>query len=78
MIVDLALERNILDPHVRVLLGAHRHLGLADFTRVRQGKQFIVTSNARAFEAEFAEINRKASTLLIYPVIEDFTVEVRP
>jgi phosphoribosylformylglycinamidine synthase len=45
---------------------------------VRQGKQFVLTIDGEVDDANLALINEIALTLLSNPVIEDFTVQVRP
>jgi phosphoribosylformylglycinamidine synthase subunit PurS len=78
VVVDVALKREILDPQGRALMGALDRLGLTGVTEVRQGKQFVLTIDGEVNEAQLALVNEIALTLLSNPVIEDFTVQVRP
>ena len=78
VIVDVALKREILDPQGRAVMGAFGRLGLTGVADVRQGKQFVLTIDGEADDAKLALINEIARTLLSNPVIEDFTVQVRP
>ena len=78
VIVDVALKPEILDPQGRAVLGALGRLGLSGVADVRQGKQFVLTIDGEIDEAKLSQINEIASTLLSNPVIEDFTVQVRP
>ena len=78
VVVDVALKPEILDPQGRAVLGALGRLGLSGVAEVRQGKQFILTIDGEIDDAKLAQINEIASSLLSNPVIEDFTVEVRP
>jgi len=78
VVVDVALKREILDPQGRAVMGALDRLGLTGVAEVRQGKQFVLTIEEGVDEAKLALINEIALTLLSNPVIEDFTVQVRP
>ena len=62
----------------RAIVGALGRVGLAGVADVRQGKQFVLTIDGDIDDAKLAQINEIASTLLSNPVIEDFTVQVRP
>jgi phosphoribosylformylglycinamidine synthase len=59
-------------------MGAFGRLGLTGVADVRQGKQFVLTIDGEVDDAKLALINEIALTLLSNPVIEDFTVQVRP
>ncbi len=76
--VTVALKPEILDPQGRAILGALGRVGLTDVTDVRQGKQFILNIDGDVDAAKLAQIHEIASILLSNPVIEDFTVQVRP
>ena len=78
VIVDVALKPDILDPQGRAVLGALGRMGLTGVAEVRQGKQFVLTIDGEVDDAKLALINEIALTLLSNPVIEDFTVQVRP
>ena len=78
VLVNVALKPEILDPQGRAVLGALGRLGLSGVADVRQGKQFVLTIDGEVDDAKLAQIHEIASTLLSNPVIEDFTVEVRP
>ncbi len=78
VVVDVALKLEILDPQGRAIVGALGRVGLAGVADVRQGKQFILAIDGEIDEAKLAQIHEIAATLLSNPVIEDFTVEVRP
>lgn len=78
IIVDVALKPEILDPQGRAVMGALGRLDLTGVADVRQGKQFIITIDGDIDDSKLAQINEIAATLLSNPVIEDFTVEVRP
>ena len=77
-VVDVALKPEILDPQGRAVLGALGRLGLTSVAEVRQGKQFLLAFDGEVDEAKLAQINEIALTLLSNPVIENFTVQVRP
>jgi phosphoribosylformylglycinamidine synthase len=78
VVVDVNLKPEILDPQGRAVMGALGRLGLSGVTDVRQGKQFVLSIDGDIDDAKLAQINEIAATLLSNPVIEDFTVEVRP
>jgi len=78
VIVNVALKPEILDPQGRAVLGALGRLGLTGVADVRQGKQFVLNIDGDVDDAKLAQIHEIAATLLSNPVIEDFTVEVRP
>jgi phosphoribosylformylglycinamidine synthase len=78
VIVNVSLKPEILDPQGRAVLGALGRLGLTGVADVRQGKQFVLTIDGDVDDAKLAQIHEIAATLLSNPVIEDFTVEVRP
>ena len=78
IVVDVALKNEILDPQGRAVLSALGRLGLLGVADVRQGKQFILNIDGDVDDAKLAQIYEIASTLLSNPVIEDFTVQVRP
>ena len=67
----------VRDPQGEAILGALNSIGLG-VVDVRTGKEIVVT-----FEADDAAAARRATDtmgreLLANPVIEDFTIEVRP
>ena len=78
VVVNVALKPEILDPQGRAVMGALGRLDLAGVADVRQGKQFVISIDGDVDEAKLSQIHEIASTLLSNPVIEDFTVEVRP
>ena len=78
VVVNVALKPEILDPQGRASVGALGRVGLSGVADVRQGKQFVLNIEGEVDEAKLAQINEIASTLLSNPVIEDFTVQVRP
>ena len=78
MIVNVSLKPEILDPQGRAVLGALGRLGLSGVADVRQGKQFVLSIDGDVDDAKLAQVHEIAATLLSNPVIEDFTVEVRP
>ena len=78
VVVDVSLKPEILDPQGRAVMGAVGRLGLNGVSDVRQGKQFVLNIDGDVDEAKLVRIHEIASTLLSNPVIEDFTVQVRP
>ena len=78
IVVDVALKPEILDPQGRAIVGALGRVGLSGVADVRQGKQFVINIDGDIDDAKLAQIHEIASTLLSNPVIENFTVQVRP
>ena len=78
VVVNVALKPEILDPQGRAIIGALGRVGLAGVADVRQGKQFVLTIDGDIDDVKLSQIHEIASTLLSNPVIEDFTVQVRP
>jgi phosphoribosylformylglycinamidine synthase PurS subunit len=78
VVVDVALKPEILDPQGRAIVGALGRVSLSGVTDVRQGKQFVLNIEGDVDDAKLSQIHEIASTLLSNPVIEDFTVQVRP
>jgi phosphoribosylformylglycinamidine synthase PurS subunit len=78
VVVDVALKPEILDPQGRAIVGALGRVGLSGVVDVRQGKQFVLNIDGDIDDTELDLIHEIASTLLSNPVIEDFTVKVRP
>jgi phosphoribosylformylglycinamidine synthase PurS subunit len=78
VVVDVALKPEILDPQGRAIVGALGRVGLSGVTDVRQGKQFVLSIEGDIDDLKLVQIHEIASTLLSNPVIEDFTVQVRP
>ena len=78
VVVNVALKPEILDPQGRAIVGALGRVGLSGVTDVRQGKQFVLNIEGDVDDAKLAQIHEIASTLVSNPVIEDFTVQVRP
>ena len=78
VVVNVALKPEILDPQGRAVLGALGRVGLSGVADVRQGKQIILNIDGEIDDAKLAQITEIASTLLSNPVIEDYTVQVRP
>jgi len=78
IVVDVALKPEILDPQGRAIVSALGRVGLSGVADVRQGKQFVLTVDGEIDDSKLSQIHEIASTLLSNPVIEDFTVQVRP
>jgi phosphoribosylformylglycinamidine synthase PurS subunit len=78
VVVSVSLKPEILDPQGRAILGALSRVGLSGVADVRQGKQFALTIDGDIDDDKLAQIHEIAATLLSNPVIEDFSVQVRP
>jgi phosphoribosylformylglycinamidine synthase PurS subunit len=78
VVVDVMLKPDILDPQGKAVHGALPRLGFEGVLAVRQGKRFELEIDGEVSDQRLAEIEQIAGTLLSNPVIEDYTVSVRP
>lgn len=76
VVIDVMLKPEILDPQGQAVNGALPRLGFEQFTDVRQGKRFVLTTEGEVTPAILAAATEAADTLLSNPVIED-VVSVR-
>jgi phosphoribosylformylglycinamidine synthase subunit PurS len=76
VVVDVMPKPEILDPQGKAVLGALPRLGFQGVTDVRQGKRFELEIEGDLTEAQLAEVEKMAETLLSNPVIEDYAVRV--
>jgi phosphoribosylformylglycinamidine synthase subunit PurS len=76
VVVDVMPKPEILDPQGKAVLGALPRLGFSGVTDVRQGKRFELEIEGDLTEAQLAEVEKMAETLLSNPVIEDYAVRV--
>ena len=66
----------VRDPQGEAALGALRSLGL-DVSKVRTGKEIVVTFDARDEAAAEQAIRTMGNELLANPVIEDYEYDVK-
>ena len=78
VVVDVMPRPEILDPQGQAVAAALPKLGFEGITAVRQGKLFELEVDGEITEERLAQIRNAAETLLSNPVIEEFTVRVRP
>lgn len=79
VVVDVMLKPEILDPQGQAVAGALPRLGFTQFTEVRQGKRFVLTTEGEVTEDDLAAAREAARTLLSNPVMEDVvSVRVTP
>ncbi len=76
VVIDVMLKPEILDPQGQAVAGALPRLGFDQFTDVRQGKRFVLTTAGEVTEQDLAAAHEAAQTLLSNPVMED-VVSVR-
>lgn len=76
VVIDVMLKPEILDPQGQAVAGALPRLGFDQFTEVRQGKRFVLTTAGEVTEQDLAAAREAAETLLSNPVMED-VVSVR-
>jgi phosphoribosylformylglycinamidine synthase len=71
IVVEVMPKAEILDPQGKAVVGALARLGKTDFTGVRIGKRFELTTAGPVDEAVLAEVHELAGELLSNSVIED-------
>ena len=76
IIVEVMLKPEILDPQGQAVASALTRLGFTFAKSVRQGKRFEIIVEGEPTDAQLAEVNKAAETLLSNPVIETYLVKV--
>jgi len=76
IIVEVMLKPEILDPQGQAVASALPRLGFTVAKSVRQGKRFEIIVEGEPTDAQLAEVNKAAETLLSNPVIETYIVKV--
>jgi len=76
IIVEVMLKPEILDPQGQAVASALPRLGFTFAKSVRQGKRFEIIVDGEPTDAQLAEVNKAAETLLSNPVIETYLVKV--
>ena len=71
VIVEVMPKPEILDPQGKAVVGALPRLGFTQFTSVRQGKRFELTTDGPVTAEVLAAATQAAETLLSNPIIED-------
>ncbi len=71
------LKPEILDPQGVAVGAALPRLGFSFAKSVRQGKRFEIEVEGTPTQAQLAEIEKVAATLLANPVIETYVVRVQ-
>jgi phosphoribosylformylglycinamidine synthase PurS subunit len=66
------------DPQGEAIHGGIRSLGFSSVTQVRSGRFFRLSLSSADRESATSEANEMCERLLANPVIETFTVSVRP
>ena len=75
--IKVALKPSVLDPQGKTVLAALHSLGFSEAKDLRVGKHFEVTlegSDKRAVESRVRQFSEK---LLVNPVIEHYSFEVK-
>lgn len=77
--IYVTLKRTVLDAQGKTVADALRRLGHPSVTDVRQGKYFVLDLNAStSLEDAGQEIDLIARTVLVNPVIEEYTFRLEP
>lgn len=74
--VNVTLKKSVLDPQGQTILHALESLGFKDAKKVRVGKFFELTIEARDRKTAEEKIRAMCDKLLINPVIEEYTFEI--
>jgi phosphoribosylformylglycinamidine synthase len=77
IVVEVMLKPEILDPQGVAVGAALPRLGFSFAKSVRQGKRFEIEVEGTPTQAQLAEIEKVAATLLANPVIETYVVRVQ-
>lgn len=75
--VNVTLKKSVLDPQGQTVLHALQSLGFKDAKNVRVGKYFEVTVEDESRESAEAKIKEMCGQLLINPVIEEYSFNLR-
>ena len=71
IVVEVRPKAELLDPQGKAVAGALNRLGKSEFTSVRVGKRFELTTEGPVTDALLAEVAEIADSLLSNSVIED-------
>lgn len=73
IIVEVMPKPEILDPQGKAITSVLPRVGFEEFTAVRQGKLFEVSTDGPVTDAVLARVRELAQELLANPVTEDVT-----
>ena len=75
--VNVTLKKSVLDPQGQTVLHALESLGFNEAKKVRVGKYFEVVLDVKDLKAAETKIKSMCDQLLINPVIEEYTYELK-
>ena len=76
--VKVALKSSVLDPQGKTVLAALHSLGFNEAKDLRVGKHFEITLEGKDRQGVEARVKQFCEKLLVNPVIEHYTFEVKP
>ncbi|MSR76895.1 MAG: phosphoribosylformylglycinamidine synthase subunit PurS [Candidatus Omnitrophica bacterium] len=76
-VVNVTLKKSVLDPQGQTVLHALESLGFKDAKKVRVGKYFEVAIDAKDHKSAEDRIKAMCDQLLINPVIEEYTYDLK-
>jgi phosphoribosylformylglycinamidine synthase len=76
--VEVILKPNILDPQGITIKNALQSLGFQEVVEVRQGKIVELEINSVDSDYAFVQAESICRALLVNPVTEQYSIEIRP
>ena len=76
--IKVTLKKTVADPQGQTIKHALESFGFASIDQVRMGKFITVTLKAKDFAAAKDEAAKMCAKLLANPIIEDYSIEVKP
>lgn len=76
-VVNVTLKKSVLDPQGKTVLHALHTLGFQKTKDMRVGRHFELTLDAVSDKEAQDQVHAMCDKLLINPVIEDYTFEVK-
>ena len=76
-VINVTLKKSVLDPQGKTVLHALSTLGFQEAKDLRVGKHFELTVDEKDRSKAEARIREMCDKVLINPVIEDYTLELK-
>jgi phosphoribosylformylglycinamidine synthase subunit PurS len=76
-VINVTLKKSVLDPQGKTVLHALETLGYQEAKDLRVGKHFELTVDEKDRARAEARIREMCDRVLINPVIEDYTLEIK-
>ena len=75
--INVTLKKSVLDPQGKTVMHALETLGFKEAKDLRVGKHFEMTLDAANREKAESSVRAMCDKLLINPVIEDYTFDLK-